>query len=285
LYLGAVPTFLDSERVSWNVDPNLVEEALRVRARHGKLPRALVLVHLYGQSADLDAVLDLCERYEVDVIEDAAESLGASHSSGTPGTLGRVGIFSFNTNKIVTATGGGMLVTSDAKLAGHARKLAAQARDDAPHYQHSEVGYNYRLSNVLAAIGRVQLPRLPTCVALRRTVFERYRTLLAGVPGIEFAPEASWGLHSRWLTCLTLTAEAATTPEQLREALEAHDVEARPLWKPMHLQPAYDGYEYIGGTVAEDLFVRGPCLPSGSGLSERQQQRVVRVIRDQVGFA
>ncbi|HEX5723968.1 MAG TPA: aminotransferase class I/II-fold pyridoxal phosphate-dependent enzyme [Longimicrobiaceae bacterium] len=281
-YLGGVPVFVDSERASWNVDPGLLAETLERRARRGKLPRAVVLVHLYGQSADIDPILAACERHGVPVVEDAAEALGARYRGRAPGTLGRAGVFSFNGNKVITTSGGGMLVSDDAALVAHARKLATQAREPAPHYEHTEIGYNYRLSNVLAAIGRGQLRVLDSRVAARRRVFEHYLRELGDLPGLEFMPEAPWGRHSRWLTCLTVDPRRfGVGREELRLALEDANVEARPVWKPMHRQPVYAGYEVVGGAVADDLFERGLCLPSGSSLEEEDLARVVEVVRAQ----
>ncbi len=279
LYQGGVPVFVDSETTSWNLDPNLVEDVLRQRASVGKLPRALVAVHLYGQSADLEPLGALCERYGVALVEDAAEALGATYKGRAPGTLGAAGIFSFNGNKIITTSGGGMLVTEDGALAAHARKLATQARDEAPHYEHSEVGYNYRLSNVLAGIGRGQLQVLGDRVEARRQNFAEYRDRLGGLPGLAFMPEAEWGRATRWLTCLTLDPAAfGTDRETVRLAFEAENIEARPVWKPMHLQPAYRAFETVGGAVSERLFERGLCLPSGSDLRPDDRARVCRVI-------
>ena len=281
LYENATPVLVDSERTSWNLDPNLVEDAFRARAASGrKQARALVVVHLYGQAADMDALVPLCERYGVALVEDAAEALGATHRAGTPGTFGQTGIFSFNGNKIITTSGGGMLVTADAALAARAKKLATQARDDAPHYEHSEVGFNYRLSNVLAGIGRGQLRVLADRVAARRAVFEAYAAALGDLPGVAFMPEAPWGRATRWLTCLTVDPAAfGATREDIRVALDAENVEARPLWKPMHLQPAYAGFEALGGAVGAALFADGLCLPSGSAMTPGDVERVVRVVR------
>jgi dTDP-4-amino-4,6-dideoxygalactose transaminase len=286
LYLGATPVFVDSERTSWNMDPALLEEALAERARAGRLPRAVVVVHLYGQSADLDPIVAACDRYGVPLVEDAAEALGTTYRGRTPGTLGRVGIYSFNGNKIITTSGGGMLVSEDGALVEHARKLATQARDPAPHYEHSEIGYNYRLSNVLAAIGRGQLRVLEERVRARRGNFEFYRDTLGDLPGIEFMPEAPWGRHSRWLTTLTIDPDAfGADREAVRLALEQENIEARPVWKPMHLQPVFERYPVVGGAVAEDLFARGLCLPSGSNLAREDLERVVKVVqRTQAGL-
>jgi pyridoxal phosphate-dependent aminotransferase EpsN len=283
-YLGASPVFVDSERASWNVNPDLVAEELDRRAKRGRLPKAVVVVHLYGQSANLDPILGACDRHGIPVVEDAAEALGGSYREKAPGTFGRVGIFSFNGNKVVTTSGGGMLVADDARLVARARKLATQARDAGPHYEHSEMGYNYRLSNVLAAIGRGQLRVLSDRVQARRRNFEHYRSALGDLPGIEFMPEASWGMHSRWLTTLTIDPESfGTDREALRLALEAENIEARPVWKPMHLQPLFAGAPSIGGEVAADLFERGLCLPSGSSLTETDLDRVVAAVRRVAG--
>ncbi|HHW11256.1 MAG TPA: aminotransferase class I/II-fold pyridoxal phosphate-dependent enzyme [Firmicutes bacterium] len=279
IYVGARPVFIDSERTSWNMDPNLLAEAIEKRVKAGRPPKAVVVVQLYGQSANLDPIMELCGRYNIPIIEDAAEALGATYKGKTPGTFGLFGIYSFNGNKIITTSGGGMLVTANGELAAHARKLATQARDDAPHYQHSEIGYNYRLSNVLAGIGRGQLAVLEERVQARRRNFEFYRQALSDLPGIEFQPEAPWGRHTRWLTCITIDPdEFGVDRETVRLALEAANIEARPVWKPMHLQPVFQGYESVGGLVAEDLFERGLCLPSGSNLTEAELSRVVETI-------
>ncbi len=300
-YLGARPTFIDSERASWNMDPGLLAETLAVRARAGKLPKAVIPVHLYGQSADMAPILAACARYEVPVIEDAAEALGAtywgasgpqpekSEKSGesasqlpgrSPGTFGCAGIFSFNGNKIITTSGGGMLVSADKALIDHARKLSTQARDPAPHYQHSEIGYNYRLSNVLAGIGRGQLQVLPDRVRRKREIFQYYADTLGDLPGITLMPEAPWGRATRWLTCITVDAQAfGAGREAIRLALEAANIESRPLWKPMHLQPVFQGCETGGGAVAEALFRDGLCLPSGTAMSEADIERVAAVVR------
>ncbi|RKG76976.1 aminotransferase class I/II-fold pyridoxal phosphate-dependent enzyme [Corallococcus sp. CA049B] len=279
-YLGACPVFIDSERTSWNMDPALLEEELAMRARLGRLPRAVVVVHLYGQSADLDPLMATCDRYGVPVVEDAAEALGSTYKGRTPGTVGRVGIYSFNGNKILTTSGGGMLVSADGELVQHALKLATQARDTAPHYQHSEVGYNYRMSNVLAAIGRGQLHVLEDRVAARRANHAFYAEAFRDLPGIQFMPEAPWGRHTRWLTTVTIDPEAfGADREAVRVALERENIEARPVWKPMHLQPVFANFERRRGSVAEDLFRHGLCLPSGSNLTRQELERVVAGVR------
>jgi pyridoxal phosphate-dependent aminotransferase EpsN len=279
-YLGAKPVFIDSDRTSWNMNPDLLREALDKHAHIGKLPKAVVVVHLYGQSADINPIVEACHQYEVPLIEDAAESLGATYKGRSPGTFGRIGIFSFNGNKIITTSGGGMLVSDDAQLVAKARFLATQARDPAPHYQHSEIGYNYRLSNVLAGIGRGQLRVLNERVTARRHNYEIYACALGNLPGIEFMPEATFGYATRWLTCLTIDPKAfGADREQVRLALALEQIETRPVWKPLHLQPVFaECCECIGGEVAEDLFARGLCLPSGSNLTTEDLDRVIQAI-------
>ncbi len=278
-YLGATPVFIDSDRTSWNMNPDLLREALEQRDRLGKLPKAVILVHLYGQSADIEPILEACNQYGVPLIEDAAEALGATYKGRSPGTFGKIGIYSFNGNKIITTSGGGMLVSEEAELVAKARFLATQARDRAPHYQHSEIGYNYRLSNVLAGIGRGQLRVLNERVAARRRNFEIYASALGKLPGIEFMPEADFGRATRWLTCLTIEPEAfGADREQVRLALAAKQIESRPVWKPLHLQPVFAECECFGGAVAEDLFAHGLCLPSGSNLTDEDLQQVINGI-------
>ena len=278
-YLKAKPVFIDSDRTSWNMNPDLLREALEQRAKIGKLPKALVLVHLYGQSADIDPILEVCNAFEVPLIEDAAESLGATYKGRSPGSFGKVSIFSFNGNKIITTSGGGMLVSDDSDLVSKARFLATQARDPAPHYQHSEIGYNYRLSNVLAGIGRGQLRVLEQRVQARRRNFEVYQQALGKLPGIKFMPEAAFGRATRWLSCITINpAEFGANREQVRSSLAEQQIEARPVWKPLHLQPVFAGCESIGGAVSEDLFKYGLCLPSGSNLTNEDLERVIQAI-------
>lgn len=281
LYCGAQPIFIDSEEDSWNLDPKLLEEALEKLSKENALPKALVLVHLYGQSADIDPIMELCAHYNITVIEDAAEALGATYKERSPGTFGRFGIYSFNGNKIITTSGGGMLVGKTQDDIEHARKLATQARDNAPHYQHSEVGFNYRLSNICAGVGRGQLMSLEDKVNKRRQNFDNYVNALGDLPGVTFAPEASWGRHTRWLTCLTIDpTQANTDRETIREHLTELNIEARPVWKPMHMQPLFEGVPCFGGKVSEKLFEQGICLPSGSSLTEEEQSRVIEGIKD-----
>lgn len=282
-FLGARPVFVDSQPGSWNIDPELVADELARRARNDRLPGALIAVHLYGQCADLDALTRICDEYGVTLIEDAAEALGATYRGESPGTFGHSGIFSFNGNKIITASGGGMLVSDDRQLIERARKLATQARDQAPHYQHSELGYNYRMSNVVAGIGRGQLESLEDKVEATRHNFEKYRRALGDLAGVEFMPEADWGRHTRWLTCLTIDPdEAGVDRETVRKAMVERNIGARPVWKPMHLQPVFEDAPVVGGEVAERLFKTGLCLPSGSSLTDDQRRRVVETFRDVV---
>lgn len=346
VYEGGNPVFIDCDRASWNMDPARLAEALADRKKKGRLPKAVILVHLYGQSANIDAIAALCTKYGVTLIEDAAEALGASYygnrvtsdkwrvtsraegggqtaedggrraedrgqraedggrttegggrraegepstlnaqlSTGprsvAPGTVGRMGIYSFNGNKIITTSGGGMLVSSESALIEKARFLATQSRDPAPHYQHSEIGFNYRMSNVLAAIGRGQLRVLADRVNARRANCEFYQRAFSDLPGIEFMPEAPWGRSTRWLTCVIIEPKKfGVDREAVRLALAAENIEARPVWKPMHLQPVFAGCDAFGGEVAEDLFNRGLCLPSGSNLKPEELERVANAVR------
>jgi dTDP-4-amino-4,6-dideoxygalactose transaminase len=275
-YVGATPVFIDSEPESWNMDPARLREALRDAAKRGALPKALIAVDLYGQCADYDAILSACDEHGVRVIEDAAEALGATYRDRPAGSFGAIGVFSFNGNKIITTSGGGALVSNDEALVERARHLASQARQPVAHYEHEEVGYNYRLSNLLAALGRAQLERLDALIERRREINQMYRRALKAVDGISFLSEAPGRRSTCWLTCILLDeTRLGVGPDQVRAHLEAQNIEARPVWKPMHLQPAYRDCRVIGGAVAEDLFRRGLCLPSGSTLSTEAQQRVI----------
>ncbi|MBI1945857.1 MAG: aminotransferase class I/II-fold pyridoxal phosphate-dependent enzyme [Deltaproteobacteria bacterium] len=279
VYEGARPVFIDAERATWNMDPALLAEELERCARHDKLPKAAIVVDLYGQSADWDPIRAACARFDVPIIEDAAEALGADYRGKRCGTFGKLGVFSFNGNKIITTSGGGMLVSDDEALVKRARFLATQARDPAPHYEHSTIGFNYRLSNISAAIGRGQLRVLDARVAARRAVFERYRQALGDLPGVTFMPEAPFGRSTRWLTCLTIDGRAfGASREDVRLALAAKDIEARPVWKPMHLQPVFRECRAVGGAVSADLFARGLCLPSGSQLTTVEQDEVIDIV-------
>src|SRR3989338_5095139 len=282
LYEGAAPVFIDSESETWNLSPGLLEEFLKKRAKKSKIPKALLLVHLYGQAADLDPIRKLCEQYGVLLIEDAAEALGAKYHGRQVGLDGRFGIFSFNGNKIITTSGGGMLVTQSEGEAALARKLASQAKDPAPHYQHSLRGFNYRLSNVLAAIGVSQLRVLEQRVQARRENFRRYQSALKDLPGVSFMPEPEGFFSTRWLTCLLIDPKKSggTDREKVRKHLAGLQIESRPLWKPMHLQPLFSACESVGGSVSEKLFEQGLSLPSGSWLGPADQQRVIEAVRE-----
>ncbi len=280
-YLGARPVLLDSEYQTWNLDPQVLETALRARAARGRLPRAVIVVHLFGHCADLDALLDICGRYDVPLFEDAAEALGAEYKGRPAGSFGAAAAFSFNGNKIITTTGGGMLVSPDRNLVNRARHWATQARDAGISYEHSELGYNYRLSNVLAGIGRGQLRVLAERVEQRRKVAFRYRDAFQDLEGIEFMPQAQMGLATHWLSCFLIEADLfGCTRDELIRALDAASIEARPVWKPMHLQDLYRSCECFGGSVSEDLFARGICLPSSSSMTEEEQCRVIQAVRN-----
>jgi dTDP-4-amino-4,6-dideoxygalactose transaminase len=292
LYCGAHPVFIDSEPESWNMSPAALERALEWAKKQGRLPRCVIVVNLYGQSADMEALLPLCDHYGVPVLEDAAESLGAMYKGRASGTFGRVGVYSFNGNKIITTSGGGMLVAEDLALMDRARKLATQAREPAPHYEHVEAGFNYRMSNVLAGIGRGQLRVLDDRVARRRRVFARYREALADLPQLRWMPEPAGSVSTRWLTCFTLQgAQAELQRNVLLKSLERHSIEARPVWKPMHLQPLFRGAPYFmhkekeHQDVAAGLFAAGICLPSGSNLTDEQIDHVASRLRHALSTA
>lgn len=282
--LGAQPVFIDADPATWTLDPALLADALADGARRGKLPRAVVAVDLYGQCCDLDRILAICRPYGVPVVDDAAEALGATYQGRPPGRGAAATVYSFNGNKIITTSGGGMLVSDDARLIARARFLATQAREPAVHYEHREVGFNYRMSNILAAIGRAQLDVLDDRVAARRRIGARYRQRLAQVPGLRFMPEASYGCGNGWLTVITTDpARPALQPERLRLALEAVNIEARPLWKPLHAQPVFRGCRMWGGAVSESLFACGLCLPSGSAMQDEDVDQVADVIVQTAG--
>lgn len=283
-YLGGEPVFIDSERATWNLDPNLLADALADRAKRNALPRALVVVHLYGQTADMDSIQECCERYGVAVLEDAAEALGAEYRGRAAGTLGDISAFSFNGNKIITATGGGILCTTTAEAAARARFWAQQARDPGLAYEHSELGYNYRLSNVLAGIGRGQLQVLKLRVQQRRAIAFRYQQAFSDIEGITLMPQARHGLHTNWLSCFQIDeSRFGCSRDDLICRLHAEGIESRPVWKPMHLQPLYQGARRYGGHVAEDLFRHGICLPSSSSLTVEDQLFVTNAVRQIAG--
>jgi len=277
-YTGATPFFVDCDE-TWTIDPELLDRAIAERRAAGASVHAVVAVDLYGQCCDYDALRVVCDRHEVVLVQDAAESLGAKYRDAPAGGQGALAAFSFNGNKIITTSGGGMLVSRDRDLVEHARKLSTQAREPVAHYEHLEIGFNYRMSNILAALGRAQLETLDERVAARRRLRDRYRALLDGTPGISFMPEAGYGRGNAWLTCIVVDpALFGVDREAIRLALEAEDIEARPLWKPMHLQPVFASHATFGGEVSAGLFERGLCLPSGSALTEEQQDRVVAAV-------
>ena len=280
LYQSAEPVFVDSEPESWNMDPRLLEQEIRRMAEKGKLPKAVIPVHLYGQCADMDPIMNVCNEFEIPVIEDAAEALGAEHKGRSAGSMGKFGVFSFNGNKIITTSGGGMLVSNDEAMIKRCRFLATQARDPAPHYEHTQIGYNYRMSNVLAAIGRGQLRALKDRVQRKREIFAEYQRNLQGMPGITFMPEPEWSVSNRWLTCVLIDSDVfGATPEAIRAKLEEHKIESRPLWKPMHLQPVYREYRMVGGEVSEYLFKHGLCLPSGTAMQDEDISYICDIIK------
>ncbi|GHT08043.1 pyridoxal phosphate-dependent aminotransferase [Bacteroidia bacterium] len=281
VYQGATPVFIDSEKDSWNLSPEHLERAIKDRMKHGKKPKAILPVHLYGMPADMDAILSIAGRFEIPVLEDAAEALGSRYKGACCGTFGELAVLSFNGNKIITTSSGGALVSGKESYIREACFLATQARDDALHYQHSQIGYNYRLSNVLAGIGRGQMLVLPERVAQRRKINQFYRNRLSGIEGIRFQTEPSPDYYSNyWLTSLLVDPEktGGLTREDLRLALEKANIESRPLWKPMHLQPVFADCPFYGDGTSESLFNNGLCLPSGTLLTEEELNRVVEVI-------
>jgi pyridoxal phosphate-dependent aminotransferase EpsN len=284
IYQGAEPVFIDSEPETWNMSPEALKRAFEDAERMGKFPKAVIVVNLYGQSAKMDEIISICNQYQIPIIEDAAESLGSSYKGQSSGTFGAFGVYSFNGNKIITTSGGGMLVSNNIELLIKARFLATQARDQAIHYQHSELGFNYRMSNILAGIGRGQLEVLDNRVAVRRLIFNRYYSELAHLPGIRFMPELI-GTHSnRWLTALTINEEeAGITALEILYDLAKENIEARPVWKPLHLQPLFDGKKYYSHyeteSVSELLFEKGICLPSGSNLTWSEQLTIINCIK------
>lgn len=284
LYLEAEPVFIDSEPETWNMSPYALETAFKEAVKIGKLPKAIIIVNLYGQPAKMDELLSICNQYKVPVIEDAAESLGSTYKGKASGTFGEFGIYSFNGNKIITTSGGGMVISNDTQSLVRARFLATQARDAAPYYQHSEMGYNYRMSNILAGIGRGQLEVLEERVSARRAVYDLYYQELASLPGFKFMPELANTHSNRWLTALTINdEEIRISTTELLKALEDENIEARHVWKPLHLQPLFAGCRYYPHTrqtnVSEQLFYSGICLPSGSNMTYDEQMRVINTIK------
>ncbi|MDR1481047.1 MAG: DegT/DnrJ/EryC1/StrS family aminotransferase [Synergistaceae bacterium] len=279
---GAVPIFIDSEPESWNMSPTALRAAFEDAGAEGARPAAVVIVNLYGQSCDMDELIPICESRGVPVIEDAAESMGSLYRGRRTGSFGYFGFYSFNGNKIITTSGGGMLLSDDEESIDRARFLSTQARDRAPWYQHSELGYNFRLSNVLAGIGRAQLELLERRIGERRAVYERYREALSGTPGVEFMPEPDWSRTNRWLTTLTIDPSVTgVTNLDIIAALAKRNIESRPVWKPMHLQPVFERaryYRHGDDDVSARLFENGLCLPSGSNLTKSDQDRVIETL-------
>lgn len=281
VYQGATPVFVDSEPDTWNMDPLLMEEAIKDRLAKGKKPKAIIPVHLYGMPAKMDEILQIAAEYEIPVIEDAAEALGSVYNGKACGTLGRLGILSFNGNKIITTSGGGALIGEDEASIKKARFLATQARDPAPHYQHSHIGFNYRMSNVCAGIGRGQMQVLHCRISQRRANYIRYAKQLSALPGLQFTIEPEGSFSNRWLTTILVdpALSGGISRETIRLALENANIESRPLWKPMHLQPVFASAPAYVNNVAEGLFEQGLCLPSGSNLAPEQLDHITGLIK------
>ncbi len=283
-YQGATPVFVDSEDRTWNMSPELLEQAIQGRISKGRKPKAIIVVHLYGMPAEMDRIMAIADRYAIPVVEDAAEALGSTYKGRKLGTFGAMSILSFNGNKIITTSGGGALVSKDEAHIKQARFLATQARDAAPHYQHSHIGYNYRMSNICAGIGRGQMEVLADRVAQRRANYAFYREQLAAIPAISFPDEPSADFYSnRWLSTILVDDSRGVSREDIRLALEKENIESRPLWKPMHLQPVFAGTPFYGDGTSERLFDKGLCLPSGSNMTEEERERVLTAIRSCFG--
>jgi dTDP-4-amino-4,6-dideoxygalactose transaminase len=284
VYERARPAFIDADSNTWTLDPDLLTEALAAAAKRNELPKAILPTDLYGQSCDLDTIVEVSAKYGIPVICDSAEAMGTIYRGRKAGSGALVAAYSFNGNKVITTSGGGALTSADESLIQRARYLSTQARVPVVHYEHTEVGYNYRMSNILAAIGRAQLRVLVDRVTRRRQIFQHYVDELGDLPGISFMPEASYGRHSRWLSTMIIdAAQFGTDFETIRQALEGHNIESRPLWKPMHRQPVFSGARTIGGAVADSLYAQGLCLPSGSSMSQADQDRVIEIVRSLSG--
>lgn len=283
-YLGAIPVFIDSEPDTWNMCPDSLEEAIKKLSAENKKPKAIIPVHLYGMPAKMDKIMAIADKYQIDVLEDAAEALGSTYKNKPCGSFGKFGVLSFNGNKIITTSGGGALISDDGDAIQKSRFLSTQARDSAPHYQHSHIGYNYRMSNVLAGIGRGQMQVLPDRIAARRKNFERYKTFfksIKSIEGVTFLEEPDKDFFSnRWLTTIMVEPEKANgiTRDTIRLELEKYNIEARPLWKPMHLQPIFDNCKFFGNGTSENIFNKGLCMPSGSNLTDSEFERIFEVL-------
>ncbi|MHA6248954.1 DegT/DnrJ/EryC1/StrS family aminotransferase [Pontibacter sp. CAU 1760] len=277
LYLGAIPVFVESEQETWNMCPHTLRQAIIDRQQHSKKPAAIILTHLYGMPAQMKPLMAVADEFGIPVVEDAAEALGSRYGGHQVGTFGRIGIFSFNGNKIITTSGGGALVTADEALATQARFLATQAKDLAPHYEHSQVGYNYRMSNICAGIGRGQMEMLEKRIKQRRENYTFYKNQLEAIEGVAFLPEPKACFSNRWLTTVLLPDHLS--PEEVRVAMEAENIETRPLWKPMHLQPLFQDAAYYGDNLSQKLFARGLCLPSSSSLTDEELEKIVKHLK------
>lgn len=286
VYEGAIPVFIDSEPKTQNMSPIALEKAFKDFEKKGEMPKAVIVVNLYGQSADMDKILEICNRYNVPVIEDAAESLGATYKGKHSGTFGEYGIYSFNGNKIITTSGGGMLVSNNEEGINKVRFWSTQAREKARHYEHKELGYNYRMSNIVAGIGRGQLRVLEDRVAKKKEIFERYKEAFKDIEDIEMMPVCEYGEPNYWLTTITLKENSKVKPLDIILALEKENIESRPIWKPMHMQPYYEKCDFYSHkekreiSISEDIFNRGVCLPSDTKMTKEEQERVINIIKE-----
>lgn len=286
IYEGGIPVFIDSEPESHNMSPVALEKAFKAYEEKGEMPKAVIVVNLYGQSADMDKIIEICKKYNVPIIEDAAESLGATYKGKHSGTFGEYGIYSFNGNKIITTSGGGMLVSNNEEGIAKVRFWSTQARDKARHYEHTELGYNYRMSNIVAGIGRGQLRVLEDRIAKKKEIFEIYKEAFKDIKDIEMMPVCEYGEPNYWLTTITLNENSKVKPLDIILALEKENIESRPIWKPMHIQPYYKEYEFYSHndeeeiSVSEDIFNRGVCLPSDTKITDKEQKRVIEIIKN-----
>ena len=284
IYQGATPVFIDSEYESYNMCPKALEKAFIEAQKENKIPKAVVVVNLYGQSADLDKIKEICDRYNVGIIEDAAESLGATYKGKQSGTIGEFGIYSFNGNKIITTSGGGMLVSNNENAIKKAKFWATQSRENERHYEHLELGFNYRMSNIVAGIGRGQLKKLDERIEQKKAIYETYKSEFKDIEDIEMMPVCDYGKPNYWLSVITLKEKSKVKPLDIILALEKENIESRPVWKPMHLQPFYKEYKFVsnveGKSVAEDLFNRGVCLPSDTKMSKEDMDRIIKIIKE-----
>lgn len=286
IYEGGIPVFIDSEPESHNMSPVALEKAFKVYEEKGEMPKAVIVVNLYGQSADMDKIVEICKKYNVPIIEDAAESLGATYKGKHSGTFGEYGIYSFNGNKIITTSGGGMLVSNNEEGISKVRFWSTQARDKARHYEHTELGYNYRMSNIVAGIGRGQLRVLEDRIAKKKEIFETYKEAFKDIEDIEMMPVCEYGEPNYWLTTITLNENSKVKPLDIILALEKENIESRPIWKPMHIQPYYKEYDFYSHndeeeiSVSEDIFNRGVCLPSDTKMTKEEQERVIKIIKE-----